>query len=403
MIDSAALELRGHVNGCREAILSDNEQFVREVSEAFHKVRAGVLKARAQYLKIPLPSGGDVEGSLSRSLDVDDKSGGLTTVSDQPISVKGLTTDFEQLRQKYLTMGSRLVDAAIEKLLLQQEVKAARLRRASGGKNGLTAGGKPKNTGYRTNLLCPTCKPLQEANLELQRVASRLRREKSGRGDSSTRKSSYIGFGSNLDLSNVEGSIALSAPSSAYTPALFKYGRENRRSDQEVDDDASISSTDSTREADFVRRFLDKCQTKSTTLRGTLSKLDPTNQSIKFGPSALLSASASARARATSQQDQPVAPEEETPFDKMIANTFMSSSVNSAKSVREKLASDEHLVKQLLDVTIQGERSLTFGGTAADSFSSVEGRSRNSSFEVSPALIAPALDAENVDEWVRGS
>ena len=393
MIESAALELRGHVNGCREAILGDNEQFVREVSEAFHKVRAGVLKARAQYLKIPLPSGGDIEGSLNRSVEF--KGGSLTTVSDQPISVKGLTSDFEQLRQKYLTLGSRLVDAAIEKLLLQQEVKAARLRRAEKKKNGLAAGGKPKNAVNRNNLLCPTCTPLQEANLELQRVASRLRREKGGRGDNSGRKSSYVGFGSNLDLSNVEGSFASSAPSSAYTPALFKYSGSNRKGDED-DDDASISSTDSTREADFVRRFLDKCQTKSTTLRETLSQLAPTNQSIKFGQSALLSASASARARATAQQGETVSHDEDTPIDKMITNTFMSSSVNSSKSVREKLASDERLVKQLLDVTIH------HSDRTGDSFSSVEGRSRNSSFEVSPAIIAPALDAENVDGWVQG-
>jgi len=384
-----------------EAILSDNEQFTREVSEAFHKVRAGVLKARAQYLKIPLPSGGDVEGSLNNSIGVTGQ--GLTTTSDQPISVKGLTMKFEQLRQKYLTLGSRLTDAAIEKLLLQKEVKAARLRRADLRKH-TPLGESLGPRGIDMNLKCPTCKPLQEANVELQRVASKLRREKIDRGDRVARKSSYLGFGSNLDLSNVEASFASSAQSD-YTPALLKskYGSKEYGGSND-DDDASISSTDSTREADFVRRFLGKVSANSNTLRGTLSKLDLAHYESEKSPGTSALLLSARRAKSNLQGQGPHVPkEQDTPFDRLLGDTLRTSGVNSDKNFRDKVECDKILVKRLLNVAVHQEKPVSFGIIEGvnDSFASrVDG---NRSFDNAPGLLAPGLSVESVEGLVKGT
>ena len=225
-------------------------------------------------------------------------------------------------------MGTRITDAAMERHLLVLEVKAARVRKAEDVKRGVVRDSGKKYTS------CPSCKPLQEANLELQRVASRRRQKKSGRRDSYN----FGGVSSFDDGSEVD-----------LTPAVLKSrygGRTGMPAAIEDDrDDASISSTESGREADFVKRFLGKVTKNSTTLRGTISKLGPT---AKFGSSPLndtLSRFRTASATDTSTESSRRAPTS-GPFDDLITSALSISNLQSGASARDKSKRDEALVKR---------------------------------------------------------
>lgn len=392
LVNAAIEELTGHVNGATEAVVSDNEQFVTHITDAFHKARATVLKARATYLKIPTPSGGRVEDSLNSSMDVRASDPSGSTGVGQ-ISIKELTSNFEQMRQKYLTIGTRITDASIENLLLQHEVKASRVRRAENLKNGVAA------SGSRGTSNCPSCKPLMEANLELQRVASKKRQQRSGRRDSNTFNFGGGSFRNDMDDSGLNYDV---------TPNLIKskYGGGGGGDD----DDVSISSTESSREADFVKRFLGKVTKNSTTLRGTIARLGPV---AKFGESPLESTASRFRAEsAKGEERKKVRREPSTPFDEMISSALSTSALESHQNVKQKQKYDEKLVKKLLETTVGGNEvsmrsDLTEDRSALD-FMEEEGRGRgrrrnDDSFEAGrAAVIAPGLEDKKVKEWIEG-
>ena len=136
------------------------------------------------------------------------------------------------MRQKLLTMGTRIADASMERHLLRHEVKAARVRKAEGVKRGVVADLRGKHS---TN--CPSCKPLMEANLELQRVASRRRQKRAGRRDSYN----FGGVGNSFDtVDRVGEELTPSILKSKYGPKSSSRAAAAHPS-YDSDDDASIS------------------------------------------------------------------------------------------------------------------------------------------------------------------
>jgi hypothetical protein len=259
IVEVATAEMREHVYGARSAVLDDNEVFVGEVTDEFMKARGRVLRARAEYLKVPMAGGGGASLDDSGLLGGDAADPADPNTSAPPANVRTLVSQFENLRAKHLMAGTRLADAQMEKLLLQYEVKAARVRRAERGRAG---GGKGSSSGRsrRKARKCPTCGPLTEANLELQSVASRMRSEKRG-------ARAHAESGNTQRLS------------AALLKSKYGYGeeraRDNRDNSGRVSPGAeSVSSTGSGREAEFVKRFLGKVTKSSGTLRGTLAMLN---------------------------------------------------------------------------------------------------------------------------------
>ena len=98
LVEAAVEEMTGHVNGAMEAVRDDNELFVTKLTEAFHKSRASILKARATYLKIPVPSGGGLDDSLSSAVDF--RAGDASDAGKPKASVKEITRGFEEVRRR---------------------------------------------------------------------------------------------------------------------------------------------------------------------------------------------------------------------------------------------------------------------------------------------------------------
>ena len=369
IMDRATDELREHVYGAREAVLEDNELFVREVTEEFMKARGRVLRARAEYLKVPV--------------------GGVGESSAPPQNVRTLVEQFEQLRTRHLATGTRVTDANMEKVLLEYEVKAARVRRAEGKKMTEKSGHSRSHGGGRKGRECPTCKPLTEANLELQRVASNMRqRSSSGAGERSR------GGGTRLSEASLRS----------------KYGGGEVRGGGKSSPGAeSASSAGSGREAEFVKRFLGKVTKSSSTLRGTLAMLNGEGEG------------GGGREERWEEEDREgnlSSGGEPTAFDDLISRTLESSVIDSHLSVAQKKRMDEQLVKSLLDVSVvagegrggEGETPVLLqrgGGAGEFSFGSGgggggRGAGLDRSFEKSPAVMAPALSINSVNDWVEG-
>jgi hypothetical protein len=410
IVERASEELAEHVYGARDAVLDDNETFVREITDEFMKARSRVLRARAEYLKVPIPSAG---GGLDESglLDGDGSSVDKTpNTSAPPANVRTLVSQFEQLRARHLATGAKVADAQMEKLLLQYEIKAARVRRAELNRSGGGHKHSRRSKTGRSPRKCLTCKPLTEANLELQRVATRMRAERSReeRGEHSSR-SHQPRLSVELIKSRYGGGMGGEGGG----------GREDVRSGRASPGAESVSSTASSREAEFVKRFLGKVTKSSGTLRGTLAMLNGSAQGEHQHQHQHPHHHQQDQQHHQSFYKQPQhqqRAEAPTAFDDLISQTLGSSVIDSHQSNHEKRQLDDRLVKSLLDVSLtesdarMGSRGtpvlLSRGiGGGDSSFASIGGgagdRNRNRSFETTPAVMAPALSIESVNEFVE--
>ena len=343
------------------------------------------MRARAKYLNVP----GD--------------DGGLGVTSVDGASIKQLTTDFETLRQKYVTMGARLVDTMLEKILLSYEVKAARVRRSLRAKEELDY---EKSTSVEdrkqkdTNVFCPTCKPLMEANLELRKVASRKKQAeeeegiRKGGGGKSNFSATVRGFQQRHPGMHVES-----------------LGRvEGEDEGEELDaDDISVESTASSREAEFVKRFLGKVTKNAGTLRGTLAMLNKGAPRVRDG-GGLREGGEDLGKRAAFQSIDHLTREKEfstsfvntSTFDEAINETLLSSKIHSHESIENKHKQDRELVQGLLKASNNQLREKSMdGGEGRGGGGGEEQEGMNeSSFLFNPVERAPALAHDKVRELV---
>ena len=409
-VNTAREDLRKHVLGAREAVLADNEQFLKSTSDDFHRIRGEVLRARANYLNV------DMSLDSNASVSVDE--GRLGGPSLSTFSVKSLTSDFESLQEKFKGLGGKLVDAMLERLLFKYEVKEARVNRAKRAKDVLENRDNGNDNNKSNNhFFCPTCKPLLEANLELRKVADKKKgeredrekeRERNGDGGHSNRSRRKAKAGGvSVDemrsrypgLNNLSQSLSGSGGERGQNENQNQFQNQNQNQNQNLgyrdDDDESVISTASSREAEFVQRFLGKVSKNAGTLSHTLNMLTKgddngsNTQNQNFYDSNQNQNDNNHKHLKEHENEH----NDLSTFDEAIAQTLESSRIGSHTSIDIKHKADRHLVKSLLHS--QGGR--------ADANESVESANNdsNSSFLFEPVeASAGALSEENVQRMV---
>lgn len=448
MVAEFEADMRKHVIGAREAIVDDNEDHIKEIAEDFRKLRGQILLNRASYLKVPVPSaavGGADESSLlrdslsqRRDSSVDDRTGGGESTA-QPLSVRAITTQFEQLLEKFSIFGTRIVDVTLESVLLKSEIKGGRVRRAEKAKSELMndADGFPLNGGkqdgsfsFSRTLLCPTCKPLMEANAELQKVAEKSRRrEKERVHTSATKQSSQSKLQQAAEVGGLGGSTGVVLPRAfvnAKGLSKSKMGFGGRASPGAESMDSTTSAA--SREADFVQRFLKKVSKNTSSLRGTLNILtagESSSSSNRLGVAGESSSSLRLQkqrgfeSRSSTGHFDPAAELSHSKpggADDPIVQALIASGTRSKSTISQKMKMDEHLVQRLLsestisggDETKQKLSASHIRHSGASRYIDVFGSDDDedlfepdASFSERPAVIAPELDSKRVAELVE--
>ena len=449
MVAEFEADMRRHVIGAREAIVDDNEDHVKETAESFRKFRGQILLSRANYLKVPVSSLSASDGDADESglvrdtlssqrnqrdaTNSDEKTGGESTA--QPVSVRAVTMQFEQLLEKYSILGTRLVDVTLEGVLLKGEIRNGRVRRAEKAKSSLMTdtdgfpldGGNDQSGGslsYNRTLLCPTCKPLMEANAELQKVAEKARRrEKERQHNSASRQSSKPKQGSASEGGGGSSSgIALPRAFVNAKGMMSKVGGGRASPGAESMDSAG------SREADFVKRFLGKVSKNTNSLKGTLSILTggesssasynnrPTmkhNKGFENTPGSNHNFDpVEQRSHASSHKHHGAGP------DDPIVQALSASGTRSKSTVAQKMKMDDVLVQRLLgesttSIGADGESRSKLSASQSrvsrqqhsmDVFGSDDDESElfdigagpDASFSDRPAVMAPALDTRRI-------